>query len=126
MPARTLVSVQHGAEWWTAWFLRTHIAQVDALRPEDWRRYDRILFLEIKAGAQANMFPGGGPPPGLGRGPAPGDSQLARADRGAQPMMSAPIPPDAEVLHEGATLKLARIATPPDFVVSRNPHSLPQ
>ena len=41
-------------------------------------------------------------------------------------MMSAPIPPDAEVLHEGATLKLARIATPPDFVLSRNSHSHPQ
>jgi len=125
-PDRTLIVTEHGAEWWTAWFLRTRVAQAEALRPEDWQHYDAILFLEITSGLQANMFAGGGPPPGLGRGPAPGDSQLARPDSGAQPMMSAPIPPNADVLHDGATLRVARIATPPDFVVSRDPHSLPQ
>jgi hypothetical protein len=125
-PDRTLISTEHGAEWWSAWFLRTRVAQADALRPEDWQHYDTILFLEIKSGLQANVFAGGGPPPGVGQGPGPGGPRPARPGRGAPPMMSAPIPPDAEVLHEGATLKLARIATPPDFVLSRNSHSHPQ
>jgi len=125
-PNRTLIVTEHGAEWWGAWFLRTRVAQPDALRPEDWQHYDSILFLDIKSGLQANMFAGGGPPPGRGRGPGPGDSPLARPDRGARPMMSVPIPPDAEVLHDGATLRLARIATPPDFVRSRDSHALPR
>lgn len=125
-PDRTLIVTEHGAEWWSAWFLRTRVAQPDALRPEDWRHYDSILFLDIKSGLQANMFAGGGPPPRGGRGPRPGGAQLARPDRGAQPMLSAPIAPNAEVLHDGATLRLARIAAPPDFVVSRNRHSLPR
>ena len=34
-------------------------------------------------------------------------------------MMPAEIAPDAEVLHEGACLKFARIATPPDDILSR-------
>lgn len=125
-PDRTLIATEHGAEWWTAWFLRTRVAQAEALRPEDWQHYDAILFLEITSGLQANMFAGGGPPPGRGQGPGPRDSQLARPDRGARPMMSAPIPPNAEVLHDGATLRLARIATPPDFVRSRDSHALPR
>jgi hypothetical protein len=102
-PDRTLVAAQHGVEWWTAWFLGTRVAQPEALRPEDWQRYDAVLFLEVKAGLEPNIgFGGGGPPGG-----------------GAPPPMSAPMPPDAEVLHDGAALRLARIATPPGFVVAR-------
>lgn len=125
-PDRTLVATPHGAEWWSAWFLRTRVAQADALRPEDWQRYDTILFLEIKAGLHANPFAGGGPPPGSGRGPGPGNPRRAPPERGPPPMTSAPIPPNAEVLHHGATLRLARVATPPDFVVSREAHALPR
>jgi hypothetical protein len=139
-PDRTLVAAPHGVEWWSAWFLGTRIAQPEALRPDDWKRYDAVLFLEVKAGMQANMGFGGGRPPGDGRGPGPGggrppgdcpgpgngDPRRGPPGAGAPPMMSAPIPPDAEVLHDGATLRLARLATPPDFVVSRNSRALPR
>jgi hypothetical protein len=125
-PEHTLIVTQHGAEWWTAWLLRTRVAQPDALRPEDWRRYDAILFLDIKSGLLANTFGGGGPPPGPGRGPGPGGPRPAPPGRGAPPPPAAPIPPNAEVLHEGATLRLARIATPPDFVLRRDALPLPR
>ena len=118
-PDRTLIATEHGAEWWTAWFLRTRVAQPHALRPEDWRRYDTVLFLEIKSGLRANMFAGGGPPPPPrpGPGPLPGDSRPARPGSGARP---APIPPFAVVIHDGPTVRLARIAAPPDSVLSRD------
>jgi hypothetical protein len=38
---------------------------------------------------------------------------------GAHPMMSAPIPADAELLHDGACLKFARIAKPPNAIQTR-------
>ena len=110
-------------EWWSAWFLGTRIAQAEALRPEDWQRYDVVLFLEVKAGMEPNVGVGGGGPPGDGRGPGAGDPQRGPPGGGAPPMRSAPIPPDAEVLHDGATLRLARLATPPDFVLSRPSHT---
>jgi len=139
-PDRTLVAAPHGVEWWTAWILGTRIAQPEALQPEDWQRYDAVLFLEVKASTQANMDfgggrpigdgrgpgPGGGRPPGDGPGPGTGDPRRGPPGGGAPPMMSAPMPPDAEVLHEGANLRLARLATPPDFVVSRNSRALPR
>jgi hypothetical protein len=139
-PDRTLVAAPHGVEWWNAWFLGTRIAQPEALRPEDWQRYDAVLFLEVKAGMQANMGFGGGRPTGDGRGPGAGggrppgdrpgpgtgDPQRGPPGGGAPPMMSAPMPPDAEVLHDGATLRLARLTAPPGFVTSRDSRSLPQ
>ena len=67
---------------WTAWFLRTRVAQAEALRPEDWQHYDASLFLEITSGLQANPFAGGGPPPRGGQGPRPGGAQRARPDGG--------------------------------------------
>ena len=124
-PERTLVCAQHGVEWWTAWFLHTRIAQASALRSEDWQRYDSVCFLEIKSGLHMPFGPGGGRPPGGDpRGfspPGPGlpDGMAPPPARGANPMMSAPIPPDAEVLHDGACLKFARVATPPDGILSR-------
>jgi len=84
-PDRTLIVAPHGAEWWVAWWLHTHIAQASALQPEDWQRYDDVLFLEVTSGFQMNA-PGGGGPPGHG-----------------------PPGPDAEVLHRGASLTLARL-----------------
>jgi len=93
-PDRTLLVAPHGAEWWSAWLLRTRVAQPEALRPDDWRRYDAVLFLEVKAGLQVNPFAGGSPPP-------------------APSSPSAAVPPGAEVLHDGAMLRLERVAAPP-------------
>ena len=121
-PERTLISAQHGAEWWTGWLLRTHIAQASALQPDDWQRYDCVCFLEIKSGLQMPFTPGGGGPPGAGPpgamppGAMPPDAMPPRPAMGANPMMSAAIPADAEVLHDGACLKFARIAKPPNAI----------
>ena len=124
---RTLVVARHGLEWWSAWVLHTHIAQAHAVRAEDWQRFDRVLFLEAKNGLQ---FPGPGrvgsgavrPMPGF-PGPPPGIAGRGRSGAGGGlmlppgvPMMSAPIPSDAEIVYEGVNLKLARVRTPPEFV----------
>jgi hypothetical protein len=145
-PSHTLISAQHGAEWWTAWFLHTHVAQAQALRADDWQKFD-VLFLEVKRGAQFGPGgPGFGPGrgqrngPGAGRdrdfGPPPGfappDGPNGMAGgppmgalgmppggmgRGVMPPMMGPsIPADAKILHEGPCLRLARVATPPDSV----------
>jgi hypothetical protein len=68
-PERTLISAHHGLEWWTAWTLGTHIAQAQALRPEDWQRYEMVCILEEKRGAQGGMPGPGFGPPGMGGGP---------------------------------------------------------
>lgn len=118
-PERTLISAGHGVEWWTAWLLHTRIAQASALQPEDWQRYDSVFFLEIKSGLQMPFTPGGGRPPGGGPrginplGPGRPDAMPPQPAMGANPMMSAAIPADAEVLHDSACLKFARIAKPP-------------
>ena len=126
-PAQTLVCAQHGVEWWSAWFLRTRISQPSALRSADWQRYAEVLFLEVKSGMQMPMFAGGGRPPGFGPhriGP-PGtgmpDAMPPPTGMGPNPMMPAPIPPDAQVLHNGQCLKLARIVSPPQDVLLRAP-----
>lgn len=66
----------------------------------------------MPGGATPDFFgdsPPFGPPPQFGppgKGGFPG--------RGIpSPMMEAPIPPDAEVLHDGPNFKLAKVATPP-------------
>ena len=132
---RTLVVAMHGLEWWSAWVLHTHIAQAKALRSEDWQRFESVLFLEVKSGLQFSGPPGGtgpqgmpgfphAPPGGFQRpapGTAPGDARRTFGPpggrtRGPMPMMGAPIPSDAEIVHEGKFLRLARVRTPPEFV----------
>jgi hypothetical protein len=121
-PERTLISAQHGAEWWTAWLLHTRIAQASALQPADWQRYDCVYFLEIKSGLQMPFTPGGGGPPGAGPrgfgppGAMPPNAMPPRPAMGANPMMSAAIPADAEVLQDSVCLKFARIAKPPNAI----------
>jgi len=199
-PERTLISARHGLEWWTAWTLGTHIAQAQALRPEDWERYEMVCILEEKRGAPGGFpgflpdagfgppgmgpgpqekgwlaqllrlmiampgppgtgrNPGGppgmgpeprpgmfgppgefqpwphdgpgpfptervirpgeipqGPPPQLGRGPGPG---FGFGRRGGMPMgmSGAPLPDDAEILHDGTHFRLGKAVTVPDFV----------
>jgi len=141
-PKRTLVVARHGLEWWTAWTLHTHIAQPKALRAEDWKTYAEVLFLQSKGGGPGFGPPGrgfgrrglqprgfpkgpmpGGPPMGFAGGPPPAFGPPGKDGffgRGVpSPMMEAPIPPDAEVLHDGPNFKLAKVATPPPLVEQR-------
>ena len=152
-PAHTLIVARHGLEWWTAWTLHTHIAQAQALTPEDWQRYKYVWFIEQKGGM--GMGPMGGPgmfgggPPGMGRGPGGRERDRERGPgqrpdfamgpmpppgvmggpggRGGRPgggMMGPSIPDDAEVLHEGEFFKLAWVRQPPDFVRSKDANPL--
>lgn len=142
-PKRTLVVARHGLEWWTAWTLRTRIAQPKALRAEDWKNYEEVLFIQSKGDG-----PGGGPggrgfgrrgfqPKGFPKGPPPGGAprdfdffgspppfgpppQFGPPGKGGfpgrggpSPMMDAPIPPEAEIVHDGPHIKLARVDSPP-------------
>lgn len=119
-PERTLVVAEHGIEWWSAWFLGTHVAQPGALRPGDWQNYEAILFLEVKSG-QAILPGRGAPAPARGQGArrtGPGASRSERAGKEAHPKRPPRIPLGAEILHDGATLRLARVAAAPDYVAA--------
>ncbi|MGB8170197.1 MAG: hypothetical protein WCF18_22025 [Chthoniobacteraceae bacterium] len=101
-PERTLIVAMHGVEWWAAWTLHTRIAHADALRPEDWQRYD-VLFLDGKMKMPFPMPDRSGPPGGPGHRPGgvpPG------------PLGRPVIPPDAEILHRGDHWTLARVTHP--------------
>ena len=96
-PAHTLVVAGHGVEWWSAWFLHTPVAQPQALAPEVWQRYKAVLLLTVKSGVVS--LPGRGGP-----GPIRDHS------------LSLPvIPADAELLHDGASLRLEKIDHAPLF-----------
>jgi hypothetical protein len=116
-PDRTLVGAEHGVEWWSAWFLHTHVAQPEALRPEDWQKYDTILFLEVKAG-QVWLPSRVGPAAVRRQGAGTGDSRSPRAGKRGPPQRPPLIHANAVLLYDGAILKLARLATAPDFVVA--------
>jgi len=104
-PAHTLVVAGHGVEWWSAWFLHTPIAQPQALTPEVWQRYTTVLLLKVKSGVAS--LPGRG-------GPRPiGDQGTPPRHPHGLPV----IPPDAELLHDGATLRLEKIDHAPPFSV---------
>jgi hypothetical protein len=131
-PQRTLVVTRHGVEWWTAWTLHTRVAQAKAVRAEDWRKYDAVLFLQSKERGPGFGPPGRGmmgrgqrPRAGFRNGPPPGFPPFGKGPRGFSgpggppPMMDAEIPDDAEILHDGRFFKLAKVAQPPPFV-SRN------
>ena len=98
-PAHTLVVADHGVEWWSAWFLHTHIAQPQALSHEDWQRYKTVLLLKVKSCVVS--LPGrGGPGPVHDQRPPPN-----------QPSWRPDIFSDAELLHDGATLRLEKSPT---------------
>jgi len=88
---------------------------------------DAVLLLDIKSGLQTLHGPGGERPPARGRAESSGPGQSLPntlpppPTTGANPSMSAPVPPDAEVLHDGPCITLVRIAWPPagGRVVSR-------
>jgi hypothetical protein len=96
-PAHTLVVADHGVEWWSAWFLHTHIAQPQALSQNVWGRYKTVLFLKVKTGVVS--LPGrGGPGPNRKSGAPPGHHR---------PMPG--IAEDSELIYDGATLRLEKI-----------------
>lgn len=148
-PAHTLIVARHGLEWWTAWTLHTHIAQAQALTPEDWEKYKYVWFIEEKRGMNMPFGPSGsGGPPGVfgslfafGRPPPGGAGQrrvgqppdmmppgMGRSGPGGRGgpmgMMGAPIPDDAEVLHEGTHFKLAWVHDVPDYVRRKDSNPL--
>jgi hypothetical protein len=136
-PEGTLVVAHHGLEWWTAWTLHTHISQAQALTPEDWKKYKYVWFIEenrvsgMMPFGPGMMGPGG--PPNMGR-PPEGMSQRGdprgRPDRrdGLGPrgggMMGAPIPENAEILHNGEFFRLAWVREVPEFVLKAEPNPL--
>ena len=100
-PAHTLVVANHGVEWWSAWFLHTPVAQPQALAPEVWQRYKAVLLLTVKSGVVS--LPGrGGPGPIRGQVTPPLQSHSLPA-----------FPADAELLYEGATLRLDKMGQAP-------------
>ena len=135
-PSETLVVARHGLEWWTAWTLHTHIAQAQALTSEDWTKFKYVWFIEQKQGmGRPSTFgsffgvgrppggPGGGPggPPRMGL-PPPDMMRRGPGGRGGPPgggMMGAPIPDDAQILHNGDFFKLGWVTQAPDFVRQR-------
>jgi hypothetical protein len=106
-PAHTLIVAEHGVEWWSAWFLHTHIAQPQALTPGVWQRYTTVLLLKVKSGVVG--LPGrGGPGPMRDQGAPPPQSHSMPA-----------FPADAEPLHDGATLRLEKVNDAPQFASVR-------
>lgn len=104
-PERTLIVAHHGLEWWTAWTLRTHIAQPSAVSREDWQRYAHVYYLTEKSGVPRRRVgrEGGdgfrGPP--LGFGP-PGMGPEGN------------VPDDAVVVHDSPLYTLSRVDEAPE------------
>ncbi len=117
VPERTLIVAPHGVEWWSAWFLRTRIAQVEALRAEDWGRYDQVLFLSVKPEALPKLIGRGPPSPGGGPRQGRGKDRSPRSGAGDPAPREAGMPPEADLAHDGSYLKLGRLAAPPDFLL---------
>lgn len=120
-PKKTLIVARHGLEWWTAWFLHTHIAHADALKDSDWQNYQQIFFLRQKAGMQMPLGPRPGngqlPPDRSGRGFAGGPPDRGHFPPPGSPpgggAMSEPaIPDNAEFTHDGECFTLARVNSP--------------
>lgn len=120
---QTLIVTEHGVEWWSAWFLHTYIAQPEALRIEDWQNYETILFLEVKPGQV--RLPAGPAPLGV-HGAGSDDFRTPRTEKGQHPNKPRLITPHATLLHDGGTLRLARVVTAPNFVVADDVRSLPR
>lgn len=128
-PAKSLVVARHALEWWTAWYLHTHIAHIDALTENDWKLFDQVFVLRQKGGMQ-RIFGGMGFGPGGPRRPrmpktVPGDSSpdlppandftnlpLPPSGRGPSGSMGEPmIPRNAEISYQGKKFTLARVVS---------------
>jgi hypothetical protein len=134
-PEKTLVVARHGLEWWTAWYLHTHIAHENAVTADDWKNFDNVYFLHQKAGMQMP----GAPMPGMpGQPDRQGPPDFARAGFrppgdfnnrsfpprgfGAGPgLMGEPMIPDnADVTHDGEFFTLALAPAPEAFAPKTN------
>lgn len=105
-PERTLIVAHHGLEWWTAWTLRTHIAQPTAVSREDWQRYEHVYYLAEKSGAHRRNGERGVAEDGL-RGPPLGFGPPGMGAEGNTP-------DDAVVVHDGPLYTLARVDEVPE------------
>ncbi len=131
-PEKTLIVARHGLEWWTAWYLHTHIAHENAVTAADWKNFDHVYFLHQKAGMQmpGGPMPGMPPMPGPDRQfrpdgapdfaragfPPPGDpnnrSFPPRGFGGPGAMGEPMIPEDADITHDGEFFTLALAPAP--------------
>jgi len=126
-PEKTLIVARHGLEWWTAWYLHTHIAHENVVTAADWKNFDNVYFLHQKAGMQMP----GGPVPGM---PGQTDRRIrqdapprfARAGfpprgfGGPGPMGEPMIPDDADITHDGEFFTLALAPAPEAFAAKTN------
>jgi hypothetical protein len=137
-PTKTLVVARHGLEWWTAWYLHTHIAHENAVTAADWKNFDNVFFLHQKAGMQMPGAPMPGmpgqpdrqfrpdrPPDFAGGGfPPPRDfnnrSFPPRGFGGPGPMGEPRIPEDADITHDGEFFTLALAPAPEGFAPGTN------
>lgn len=117
-PERTLVVAMHGMEWDAAWLLGTRVALPSALRTSDWQKYDEVFYLAIKER-----------PDPLGRfaSARKRESDSARKNEDKflvlGPFAKLPyveIPAEAEVVHDGKYLQLARVKTPPQSLTAKS------
>ncbi len=135
-PAKTLIVARHGLEWWTAWYLHTHIAHANTLTEADWKNFDAVYFLRQKGGMQMPFGPGpgrdrltladgrsrnDGPPDFAGSFPPPdGFGGRAFPPRGPGGMGEPRIPRDADITHDGEFFTLALIPVPEGFPTAHN------
>jgi len=126
-PEKTLIVARHGLEWWTAWYLHTHIAHENVVTAADWKNFDNVYFRTKKAGMQMP----GGPVPGM---PGQTDRRIrqdapprfARAGfpprgfGGPGPMGEPMIPDDADITHDGEFFTLALAPAPEAFAAKTN------
>ena len=133
-PAKTLVVARHGLEWWTAWYLHTHIAHENAVSATDWKNFDNVYFLRQKGGLQMPGGPGWGGAPDRqfrperspefagGGFPRPDDfNHHSLPPRGfGGPMGEPMIPENADVTHDGEFFTLALAPAPEGFSAKSN------
>jgi len=138
-PEKTLIVARHGLEWWTAWYLHTHIAHENAVTAADWKNFDNVYYLHQKGGMQMP----GAPIPGMPGQPdrqfrADGPPDFARAGfpprgdfnsrsfsprgfgGGPGPMGEPMIPDNADITHEGEFFTLALAPAPEAFTPKTN------
>jgi hypothetical protein len=117
--AKLLVVARHGLEWWAGWILHTHIAQPRAVKPEDWEKFDHVLYLVEKERSGFGPPMGGPPgvvPGGMGRGPREGNGgpPPGPGAGGGMPagVFETRVPAGSVVRHEGRFFRLSDAPSP--------------
>jgi hypothetical protein len=140
-PEKTLVVARHGLEWWTAWYLHTHIAHENAVTAADYKNFSNVYFLHQKAGMLMPGMPAGPMPANPGQPDRQlrptGQPDFARAgfpppaDFNKRPFpqrgfggpggMGEPmIPNNADITHDGEFFTLALAPAPEAFAAKTN------